>query len=214
MIYVFFMVLFAEMAMILLLMFKTPLRKLLIFALDRMKRGRAPLVVKSVGATVFTIMIYQIYNVSYMRSRPGDTIGPTDQIILAYQMLEASLIGFSIFLSLMIDRLHHYIRELRMLRKKQNQTSFEGGKNNAADEINALNEEISRLTAKIRRLESENANKEKKIKSVEMDSGGLKNQSEGFRVEYERLQSENRSLTDGLRTIDGNLSSSGEKKDM
>ncbi|KAI3702559.1 hypothetical protein L6452_28302 [Arctium lappa] len=212
MIYVFFMVLFAEMAIILLLMFKTPLRKLLIFALDRMKRGRAPLIVKSVGATVFTIMIYQIYNVSYMKSRPGDTIGPTDQIILAYQMLEASLIGFSIFLMLMIDRLHHYIRELRMLRKKQNQTS-EGGKNNAADEINALNEEISRLTAKIRRLESENANKEKKIKSVEMDSGGLKNQSEGFRVEYERLQSENRSLTDGLRTIEGSLPNSGGKKD-
>ncbi|KVI02028.1 uncharacterized protein LOC112501249 [Cynara cardunculus var. scolymus] len=212
MIYVFFMVLFAEMAIILLLMFKTPLRKLLILALDRMKRGRAPLIVKSVVATIFTIMLYQIYNVSHMRRRPGDAIGPTDQIILAYQMLEASLIGFSIFLSLMIDRLHHYIRELRMLRKKQNQTP-EGGKNNAVDEINALNEEISRLTAKIRRLESENANKEKKIKSAEMDSGGLKNQSEGFRVEYERLQSENRSLTDGLRTIEGTLSNSGGKKD-
>lgn len=86
------------MTTILLLLFKTPLRELLIVGLDQLKRGRAPLIVKSVGATVFTIMIYEIYNISDTRSRPMDTVGPTDQIILAYQMLEASLIGDTSFI--------------------------------------------------------------------------------------------------------------------
>ncbi|KAL9996305.1 putative B-cell receptor-associated protein [Helianthus debilis subsp. tardiflorus] len=44
MIYLFFGVLFIEMVTILLLLFKTPLRKLLIIGLDSAKRGRAPLV--------------------------------------------------------------------------------------------------------------------------------------------------------------------------
>ncbi|CBI28815.3 unnamed protein product, partial [Vitis vinifera] len=36
---------------------------------------------------------------------------------MARHLLEASLMGFLLFLALMIDRLHHYIRELRLLRK-------------------------------------------------------------------------------------------------
>ncbi|GJT33942.1 B-cell receptor-associated protein 31-like protein [Tanacetum coccineum] len=84
------------MSTILLLLFKTPLRKLLIIGLDRAKRGRAPLVVKSVGATVFVIMMYNVYSVTEIQSRPVEAVvNPTDQIILAYHMLEASLMGFS-----------------------------------------------------------------------------------------------------------------------
>ena len=52
--------------------------------------------------------------------------------------------GFSLFLALMIDRLHHYIRELRILRKtleaakKQNRTAEET-KNKGADEVKIWN---------------------------------------------------------------------------
>ncbi|GJZ58347.1 B-cell receptor-associated protein 31-like protein, partial [Tanacetum coccineum] len=92
MIYLFYSVLAIEMSTILLLLFKTPLRKLLIIGLDRAKRGRAPLVVKSVGATVFIIMMYNVYSVTEIQSRPVEAVvNPTDQIILAYHMLEASL---------------------------------------------------------------------------------------------------------------------------
>ncbi|CAH1451045.1 unnamed protein product [Lactuca virosa] len=179
MISVLYTLLFVEMTTILLLLFKTPLRELLIVGLDQLKRGRAPLIVKSVGATVFTIMIYEIYNISDTRSRPMDTVGPTDQIILAYQMLEASLIGVSIFLLLIIDRIHYYIRELRTLRntleagKKQ-----DGSKNNGAAEVKALNEEIHKLRTKITKLESESGKKGNEIKSTESDSGVPRNQSE------------------------------------
>ncbi|KVH88983.1 B-cell receptor-associated protein 31-like [Cynara cardunculus var. scolymus] len=218
MIYLFFSLLFVEMVTILLLLFKTPLRKLLIIGIDRMKRGRAPLVVKSVGATVFVIMMYNVYSVTEIQSRPPDALNPTDQIILAYHMLEASLMGFSLFLSLMVDRLHHYIRELRILRKtveaakKQNRAA-EDVKNKGADEVKILNEETSRLQSEIKRLQSEYETKVKEVKSAEANSIALKNQSEGFLLEYDRLLAENQNLRDQLRSIDECLSHSNGKKD-
>lgn len=88
-----FSVIFCQMALILLLMFKTPLRKLVIFSLDRVKRGRGPLVVKSVAATVFVIMMYNIYSVQEIYSRPLESFNPTDQVLLAHQILQASFMG-------------------------------------------------------------------------------------------------------------------------
>lgn len=84
---------FSEMAAILLLLFKTPLRKLLIMAFDRAKRGKAPLVVKSVAATVFVIMMYNVFAVRDIQSHPVESHSPTDQILLADYMLQASLMG-------------------------------------------------------------------------------------------------------------------------
>ncbi|XP_076926026.1 uncharacterized protein LOC143589055 [Bidens hawaiensis] len=219
MIYLFYLVLLTEMLTILLLLFKTPLRKLLILGLDRAKRGRAPLVVKSVGATVFVIMMYNVYSVTEIQNRPADVINPTDQILLAYHMLEASLMGFSLFLALMIDRLHHYIRELRILRKtmeaakKQNRAAEET-KNKGADDVKILNDEISKLKSQIKKLESEHESKDKEVKSAAANSMALKNQSEGFLLEYDRLLAENQSLRDQLRAIDENMSFSSGKKNM
>lgn len=61
--------------------------------IDRAKRGRAPLVVKSVAATVFVIMMYYVYAVREIQSRPIESLNPTDQILLANYMLQASLMG-------------------------------------------------------------------------------------------------------------------------
>lgn len=61
--------------------------------IDRAKRGRAPLVVKSVAATVFVIMMYYVYAVREMQSRPVESLNPTDQILLANYMLQGSLMG-------------------------------------------------------------------------------------------------------------------------
>ncbi|KAI3491296.1 hypothetical protein L1887_44390 [Cichorium endivia] len=218
MIYLFFAVLLVEMLTILLLLFKTPLRKLLIIGLDRAKRGRAPLVVKSVTATFFVMMMYNVYSVMDIKRRPADVNNPTDQIILAYHMLEASLMGFSLFLTLMIDRLHHYIRELRILRKtmetakKQNRAAEEY-KNKGADEVKQLNEEMLKMREKMKSLESKYSSMEKEVKSAEANSLALKHQSEGFLLEYDRLLAENQNLRDQLRAIDDSLSHSNGKKD-
>lgn len=66
-------------------------------SLDRVKRGSGPLIVKSVAATVLVIMIYTVYSIKELQSRPADSVNPTDQILLAHQILEAALMGMFLF---------------------------------------------------------------------------------------------------------------------
>ena len=195
-----FTVAFVEMAVILLLLFKTPLRKLLIAAIDRAKRGRGPLVVKSVGATVLVLLIYTVYSIRDIQSRPLENLNPTEQVLLAYQVLQASLMGFALFLSLMIDRLHHYIRELRVLRKvmeaaKKQDQSFDNGK--SGDKVSSLKEEISSLKSKIRVLESERED----VRANRANSESLKQQYEKIVDEYGELLEKNEHLRSQLRAI-------------
>ncbi|XP_073030384.1 uncharacterized protein [Primulina eburnea] len=125
---------FAEVAVILLLLFRTPLRKPLLMLLDRLKQGRGPIVASTTGATLFVIMASLLFNINRIqnRSEEGGVANPTDQILYATQLLEASLLGFVLFLALMIDRIHYYIKEVRMLRKhlesvkKMDQTQGDG----------------------------------------------------------------------------------------
>jgi len=200
----FYAAIFSEMAVILLLLFKTPLRKLVIMGLDRLKRGTGPLVVKTVAGVIFVMMSITAYSVSEIKGRPIETINPTDQIILARNILEASLMGFLLFLSFMLDRLHHYIRELCLLRKtmvaaeKQNRASDDG---KSPEELKVLNGEISKLRAKTKQLETECEAKENEIKSSEANAVALKNQSEGFMNEYNDLLEQNRHLRDQIQSI-------------
>uniref|UniRef100_F6H7H5 Endoplasmic reticulum transmembrane protein n=1 Tax=Vitis vinifera TaxID=29760 RepID=F6H7H5_VITVI len=165
MIQLLFTVIFAEMAMIMVLLFKTPLRKLVIMGLDRVKRGR----------------------------------------------------GFTLFLALMIDRLHHYIRELRLRRKsmeaiKKQNRGFEDGKTGGSAEIKAMEEEMAALGAKLKQLESEIETKTKEAKAAETNAVALRKQSEGFLLEYDRLLEENQNLRNQLQSLDRRLSHSGSKK--
>ncbi|KAK4724467.1 hypothetical protein R3W88_027246 [Solanum pinnatisectum] len=114
-----FALVFLEVVVILTLIFRTPLRKPVLMALDKSKQGRGPVIVKSAGGTLFVVLVSILFNVTLMQNRATDsgTVNPTDQVLLANNLLEASLLGFTLFLALVIDRLHYYIKELRLLRK-------------------------------------------------------------------------------------------------
>lgn len=221
MIQLLFSLLFTEMALILIFVFKTPLRKLVIMGIDRAKRGRGPIVVKTVAGTLFVVMMSSLYNAVAIRNRWSQDadVNPTDQILLAKHLLEASLMGFSLFLGLMIDRLHHYIRELRIRRKsmeavkKQNRV-FDEGKTGVPEDIKALEEESAALRAKIKELEAELDEKTKEASSAEANKLALQKQSEGFLLEYDRLLEENQSLRSQLQSLDRKLSHSNSKKIM
>ncbi|XP_052179189.1 uncharacterized protein LOC127792640 [Diospyros lotus] len=205
-----FAAILGEMAVILILLFKTPLRKLVLMGLDRLKRGTGPLVVKTIAGVIFVIMSITAYTVTEIQNRPIDSRNPTDQILLARHMLEATLMGFLLFLLLMIDRLHHYIRELRLLRKtteaakKQNRGTDDGK--------SAFTEEISKLRAKIKHLEFEREEKSKRVKAAEADVETLKGQSQGFQLKHDQMLEENRNLQDLLRSTERSLSHSDGKK--
>ncbi|CAI9760264.1 unnamed protein product [Fraxinus pennsylvanica] len=209
MIQLLFALIFAETALIVIFVFKTPFRKLVIMGIDRVKRGRGPIVVKTVAATVFVVMMSNVYNVVAIHRHwieDGD-INPTEQILLAKHLLEASLMGFSLFLAFMIDKLHHYIRELSIRRKtmeaanKQNRV-FEDGKTPVSEEIKALEEEITPLRARIKQLQSELEEKTEEANNAEAHALALKKQSEGFLMEYDRLLEENQNLRNQLQSLD------------
>lgn len=81
MIHLLFGLVFLEMALVVVLLFKTPLRMLLMLGLDRMKRGRGRLVAGTLAMTMVVLFTSAVYNV----------LG--DQVLMANNLLEASLMG-------------------------------------------------------------------------------------------------------------------------
>ncbi|KAM7270848.1 hypothetical protein ACFE04_030062 [Oxalis oulophora] len=194
-----------EMFIVLTLLFKTPFRKLVIMSLDRLKRGsRGPVIVTTVGSTILVMLLSSVYSIMEVQSRvsieEGVGVNVTDQVLMSTHLLEASLMGFVLFLALMIDRLHNYIRELRLLRKameaakSQNQASEE----RKAAEISALAEEIAMLKSKIKKLEPERETKVNESKAARSEADALKKQCEGLLLEYDRLLEDNQNLKNQL----------------
>ncbi|KAG9160652.1 hypothetical protein Leryth_023994 [Lithospermum erythrorhizon] len=114
-----FFLVFLEIVVIISLLFRTPLRRPLILVLDAVKQGRGPVISTTVGVTLLVFFISILFNIMNLQKRAKDSVSvnPTEQLILAYHLLQASFLGFSLVLAMMIDRLHYYIKELRILRK-------------------------------------------------------------------------------------------------
>ncbi|KAM1245833.1 hypothetical protein ACFX15_036341 [Malus domestica] len=221
MIQLLFVVILSEMVMILAFLFKTPFRKLVILGLDQIKRGRGPVVVATVAATVFVVLMTNVYGIVKIRASRIDkaaVLSPTDQVLLIKHLLDATLMGCSLFLALMIDRLHHYIRELRIRRKsmealkKQNRGS-EDGKSSILDQMKVSENEMATLRARLKQLESDIETKTKDVHTAESNVLALRKQSEGFLLEYDRLLEENQKLKNQLKSLDWRVSRLGSKKD-
>lgn len=188
----------------------------MIMGLDRVKRGRGPIMVKTVGATVFVVLLSSVYSMTKIQKRWIDegAVNPTDQVLMAKHLLEATLMGSSLFLALMIDRLHHYIRELRIRRKSMEavQKQARGSENGKVEEAKAMEEETAKLREKLKHLESELETRTKEVNAAEANAVALSKQSEGFLLEYDRLLEENQNLRNQLQSLDRRLSHSGSKK--
>lgn len=203
-------VIFTEAAVIMSMLFKTPLRKIVIAGLDRVKTGRGPIVVKSIAATVILVLTSSLYSVMKIRKHwmdDGD-INPTDQVLMSKHLLEASLMGFFLFLALMVDRLHHYIRELRLRRKMEAVKKGDG----KAEEIKAREEQVGTFKQMIKHMESELQAKAKEADAAESSILSLRKQSEGLLLEYDRLLAENQELRAQLQSLDQRYSQAPIKK--
>ncbi|KAK3015964.1 hypothetical protein RJ639_006299 [Escallonia herrerae] len=192
---------------ILIILFKTPLQKLLIMALDRVKFGKAPGVVKSVAATTFVIMMYTVYTIHDIQSRPIDALNPTDHVLLVNHMLEASLMGILLFLSMVIGRLHQFVREQDSVEAdiKAEEVSLAWKRHQLAVQLSTLKREKLKLETKIKSLECECGTMANKAASATDAVLSLKMQSEGFQLEYMRTLEYNQSLWNQLQSIDYRL---------
>ncbi|KAK6137646.1 hypothetical protein DH2020_028572 [Rehmannia glutinosa] len=120
---------FGEVAVILVLLFRTPLRKPLLILLDRLKQGRGPVVASTAGGTLFVIMVSLLYNITTIQNRSVEAggVNPTDQVLLANQLLEASLLE--------VRMLRKHLEAVKRLdQKSEDVKSKEKGKSKAVEE--------------------------------------------------------------------------------
>jgi B-cell receptor-associated protein 31 len=95
MIQLLFSLLAAEAALVVVLLFRTPARRLALLAVDRSKRGRGPIMARTVAATMLIVLGSSAYSIAKIRRREGEfaQLTPTDQVLASRHLLEASLMG-------------------------------------------------------------------------------------------------------------------------
>ncbi|KAI7729258.1 hypothetical protein M8C21_002197, partial [Ambrosia artemisiifolia] len=135
-----------------------------------------------------------------------NAVDSPDHIVLAYHMIEACLMGFSLFLLVTVNSLHQYIKEVIMVKetiraaKKQNQ-AYEDCMKKSAEEAEIIRKDISRLKTEIANLESECSLKEQAAQLLRADSSILKNKLEGCLEKYDRLLTYNKDLKEQLQGV-------------
>ncbi|RCV06204.1 hypothetical protein SETIT_1G144500v2 [Setaria italica] len=219
MIQLLFVVVLAEASVAAALLFKTPLRKLAVLGLDRLKRGRrAPVAVKTVAGVFLALLASTLYSMAEISGRASDPdsgggLTPTDQVLFSRHLLEASLMGYTLFLMLVIDRLHQYIRDLRGFKKNLEAVSkhnnmLEEAKVGISEETKKYQEEIANLNKEMNKLKLQVQEKTEEVHVAEDKALAIQKQSEGLLIEYDRLLEDNQHLRIQLQSIDLRLSSS------
>ncbi|KAL4580090.1 hypothetical protein LXL04_016267 [Taraxacum kok-saghyz] len=110
-----------EMGVIITLLFHSPIWPLVIMGLDLLKQGRGLVASRTLATILSVVFVFNLYGI-YKDQKHMMEVGvtnPTDRVLLSNHILEASLMGFCLFLGLLIDRLHYYEKELWLLRNSE-----------------------------------------------------------------------------------------------
>lgn len=209
MIQLLFLVLFVEGAVAFLLLVKIgPLRELVIKSLDQVKMGKRPATVKTIAGTMSVILFFSLMNIVKIQNKGAKlgTMSPMDQVLWRTHLLEASLMGFTLFLGFLIDRMHHYLSKLIGLRRsvgsskeeverlQKEKMQLKEKEDKASMEIKLLLEQISTLSENLKKLKLESENKDKQIVTAEAHVVSLQKQCADLLLEYDRLLEDNQNL--------------------
>ncbi|KAL5798726.1 hypothetical protein ACOSQ2_003546 [Xanthoceras sorbifolium] len=209
MIQLLFLVLFAEGALAFLLLVKIgPLRELVIKSLDQLKMGKGPATVKTIAGTMSVILLSSLMSIVKIQNKGAKlgTMSPMDQVLWRTHLLEASLIGFTLFLGFIVDRMHHYLTKLIRLRSnagsskeeveqlQKQKLQLKDKEEKASKEMKRLQEELSTLSENLKKLKLECEEKDKKIETAECHVTSLQKQSADLLLEYDRLLEDNQNL--------------------
>ncbi|KAJ1418047.1 hypothetical protein SESBI_16170 [Sesbania bispinosa] len=66
-------------------------------ALDRLKRGRGPIMVKTIGCIVLVLLfssLYSMFKIQKHMIEDGGVVNATNQVLMAKHLLEATLMGW------------------------------------------------------------------------------------------------------------------------
>ncbi|WVZ77679.1 hypothetical protein U9M48_025519 [Paspalum notatum var. saurae] len=125
----------------------------------------------------------------------------------------AALPGYSLFLALVIDRLHQCIRDMRGFKKNLEAVSkhnkmLEEAKHGISEETKKYQEEIATLNKELEKLKLQVQEKTEAVHVAEDKALAIQKQSEGLLIEYDRLLEDNQHLRVQLQSIDLRLSNS------
>uniref|UniRef100_A0A7N0UI89 Endoplasmic reticulum transmembrane protein n=1 Tax=Kalanchoe fedtschenkoi TaxID=63787 RepID=A0A7N0UI89_KALFE len=209
MIQLLFLVLFGEGVVAFLLLVKIgPLRELVMKFLEQIKIGKGPATLKTIACTMSVILLSSVTSIVKIQNKGAKlgTMSPMDQVLWRTHLLEASLMGFTLFLGFLIDRMHHYLQKLQTLRSstgalkdeirklEQERTQHKAQEEKSSKQVKTLQEQISALTAKLKKLELESAEKDEKIETAEVHVASLQKQAADLLLEYDRLLEDNQHL--------------------
>ncbi|KAK6163161.1 hypothetical protein DH2020_000025 [Rehmannia glutinosa] len=207
MIPLFFLVVCGEGLVAFLLLVKIgPLRELVIKGLDQVKMRRAT--VLTIAGTIFVILLSNLFSILKIQNKGAKhgAMTPMDQVLWRTNLLEATLMGFSLFLGFLIDRMHHYMQKLIKIRSKtgvskqeverleQEKLQLKEKEEKAAAEVKRLKNEISSLTENLNKLKLESAEKDKQVETAESHVTALQKQAADLLLEYDRLLEDNQNL--------------------
>ncbi|BBG99982.1 B-cell receptor-associated 31-like protein [Prunus dulcis] len=204
---------FSEMVLIMTLLFDAPMTKMAILELDSLKlnQGKGLLIVKIVTGTLFLVLMANFYSVLRItmknRTNEGGGLNPTEEVLKSMNILQISLIGIVLFLVLMIDSLHHYIRGLPSLvmameaAKTQNQ-SFRKEKTESVQKLNTMVQEKDTLRTKLKYLESECESEANEANKARAEAEALRQESEEFLKEYDRLLADNQNFRNQSKLVE------------
>ncbi|KAK4731753.1 hypothetical protein R3W88_024741 [Solanum pinnatisectum] len=207
MIQLLFMVLCLEGMVAFLLMVKIgPLRELVMKCLDqvKMRKGTVLTVAGTISAILFSNFI-SIIKIQNKGAKIG-TMTPMDQVLWRTNLLEATLMGFSLFLGFLIDRMHHYLRKLIVLRSSAGSSKKEFERlekeklqlkekaDKAAEEVKLSQKQLSSLTETLKKVKLESEEKDKRVETAEAHVAALQKQAADLLLEYDRLLEDNQNL--------------------
>jgi B-cell receptor-associated protein 31 len=202
-----------------------PFRKLLMKALDRAKMNSGPAMIKTLAGAMVVILVSSLTSIMKIQARTMQlgAVTPTDQILLKTHMLEASLMGYALFLGLVIHRLHHFLRKIRGLRTTVDTLKMqaggtqvspkEGKEQNDSKASTLLKGEIAGLRQKLQKLTLDCEMMENETKSAEENAKSLQKQAEVFLMEYDRLLEDNQNIQSQLSALDKTSPKLDNKKD-
>ncbi|PWA93078.1 B-cell receptor-associated protein 31-like protein [Artemisia annua] len=202
-----FLVVFAEAFVAFLLMVKIgPLRELVMSGIDQVKMHKGT--VLTIAATMSAILFSNWFSIVKIQNKGAKigTMSPMDQVLWRTYLLDASLLGFSLYLGFLIDRMHHHLQKLINLRKNGGSSKQEVEKltkeklelqekeQKAKEEVTRMQKEISKLTDTVQKLKLESKEKDEKVESAEAHVVSLQKQSADLLLEYDRLLEDNQIL--------------------
>ncbi|XP_015074943.1 uncharacterized protein LOC107018872 [Solanum pennellii] len=155
---------------------------------------------------MFAIFVYWVYTSISILCSLRMFHGPinwSDGVALNLLILQSSLMGFSLFAWMVLDKLHPVIMENISVRKiiKAERKMLQERKLHMEDHRRVLQGKVAELTANMKKLKMDYQMKANKAQAEGAIVLELKNNFEEFRLKYDRLFDYNQTLRNQLQSI-------------